>query len=447
MTIDQEPTQANSSPDLLNQSDIQPYSNAEALPEQPVFEPICLSTLNPDLVLSCRQLTARYYLKREFVGEDEVNEEGVIDDDPYVDQSLYYALLDGGSGELIAGTRKIYNKDGLSSFPIMKHGEKLYADAVSHLESMDPDNIVEVSALVKEPKLDHDNMATLRLYRKLYQDAYTSLSGDGRQEQVFIMACNPQLFRDFKTFFDGVITRIGPDLQYPGQIAVPAMLQVDTAIEVLAASANDPENSNAEIQSMTLRYCLEGLDPDIIDKKSKDALIENGFEDILIKLQEEKDGKIDQQQEIDAIERSLVDRLKHRKPEVVFGLGLLAYTAARTVGVAYGISPHTNVDWRIFLGIEVATTAPYVWGMGDLTRSIIRPEDYTRGKKMRAALFASTCLLAPYVYVGAEGQGMPKAAVGGVAAVLVLSVASVGRKLYGKVKERRNLSAASYLEE
>ena len=64
--------------------------------------------------------------------------------------------------------------------------------------------------------------------------------------------------------------------------------------------------------------------------------------------------------------------------------------------------PVTNADWRVFLDIELATTAPYVWGIGDLARNA-NNDDYKTSRKISAYALAGSAFVAPYAYLAAEG--------------------------------------------
>jgi len=99
--------------------------------------------------------------------------------------------------------------------------------------------------------------------------------------------------------------------------------------------------------------------------------------------------------------------MKKYKPEIIASILLIAYTIVRTVVVAYSITPVSNVDWRVFLAIELVTTVPYVWAMGDIIRRSAKVGSEQSGNRQRrylAVTVAVLSLLAPYAYLAAYGS-------------------------------------------
>lgn len=81
---------------------------------------------------------------------------------------------------------------------------------------------------------------------------------------------------------------------------------------------------------------------------------------------------------------------------------MMVYTAVRTLLVAKGIDTVAHTDWRIFLIIEVITTVPYVWGIGDLVRgAMLGTYPFSRTLLGFGAVLAGVIL--PYAYIGLFG--------------------------------------------
>ena len=100
--------------------------------------------------------------------------------------------------------------------------------------------------------------------------------------------------------------------------------------------------------------------------------------------------------------RRLVHRLRKYWPEIIGFLVMMAYTAIRTLAVAHGVDTVAHTSWKIFLAIEIITTVPYVWGIGDLVRGAMTGAH----SKLRGALGMGCVLLgifAPYVYLLSGG--------------------------------------------
>lgn len=418
-----------------------------------VREPFCGYTNAPDVIHAARALVATEYLERGFVTPDEMDGDTISSAaDPYVLHSEHYvdmrtdehsARSRSGSGIGVAGTiRKIkfVPQKGRSSFPVLDHEESLYPEAVQEIYATGLEATVEMSNLVRDRRIDSDGTAALRLYRKAFHDSW-----NGGEEEQYIMACNPVLFTAFTYLFNGAFKRIGPNLPYKGQEAIPAMINLRRGGLELINASSDPKNPFRRVHRLVVDYFLSGANVRELDSDIVDALLENGFEDTVAKMRGSGQSIIqdDPDPPVAEIRREVkravvIDKIQKRKGEIVAGAGLLAYTALRTAGVKYGIDPGTDVDWRIFLGIEVATTAPYVWGMGDLTRSTLRPEKYSMAAKFRAIGVAATSLMAPYAYVIAEGGGMPNSAKWGVGAVAGLAVASAAANIRRRVKQERS---------
>lgn len=133
--------------------------------------------------------------------------------------------------------------------------------------------------------------------------------------------------------------------------------------------------------------------------------------------------------------------MRRYRPEIIASIFLVVYTAVRTVVVAQGISPVSSVDWRVFLGIELVTTIPYVWAMGDLMRRAAR-QSGTSPAQMRRRIFAMTVaassLLAPYVYLAVYGSLATVRGAWVFIALLLVFTAPALVRLYMRLKVSRN---------
>jgi hypothetical protein len=215
----------------------------------------------------------------------------------------------------------------------------------------------------------------------------------------------------------------------------------------LIKNVDDPKNRFAEVHKIVIDYFLTGADAATLDPSILEALEEVGLYDVLAKM---KNSGYEQYAEVnkksledlprEVIKAKMREAVDRRKPEVIAAAGLVGYTALRTAGVGFGLSPHSEVDWRVFLGIELATTPTYVLGMGDMARSVLKPENYSTRRKLGAAALAGSSLVAPYAYVVAEGQGIPAAAWAGVGAFGAVSVFSAASKF---IKTRRSRTTQS----
>jgi hypothetical protein len=407
-----------------------PARTEAAVGEQVSNDMECFSTDDPELILKARQLMARVYLQRDFVTRSEITEEGVLreDSDPYGSHSTYYVVVPKGQKSVLA-TVRIINYDpqkGESSFPVMKYRESFDARAREILASVDSANLVEVSALARDKHLAASGTAALMLYKRIFIDA---LYQHAHGKKSLIMACNPTLFKNFGLLFGESFIRLGPDLPYPGQPASPAILSTEEATVNIARVSRDKKNPYRGVQEGVVKYFGAGANADLLSDEILSALETYGYGELLDKMKANDWNDVAQREKRalrilkrGAIMGKLKELLKRYRPELLAIIGLIAYTVARTGVVAESIAPVTSaVDWRTFLGIELVTTAPYVWGIGDLARNA-NNDDYKTSRKMSAYALAGSAFVAPYAYLAAEGtlhSGQGAIVAGGLIAISI----------------------------
>lgn len=399
------------------------------------FDSDCFVTKDPELIYNARKMTADHYLQRGFISAEQIGEDGTVkrELDPYHNYSDYYILLEPSTKDIVATCRKI-NYDvakGIDSFPVLKHRDQLDSETVQAILSVGLDSVVEISALVKNPSLDRDNTATLKLYRKVLQDSWKKKT-HGKAE-IFVMACNPKLYEGFQNLFGAQIKRMGSDLDYPGQKAIPSTVDTLNGPISLIERAADTNDPNSASFKSVLEYLFEGARGDLLHPEIVKALHKNGMTEILTKLEIPIKQELIKMTEGKSL-KGIVERLTQTKAKAVAAIGLMAYSGARAFAVAKGVSPNSAVDWRIFLGIELGTIPQYVLGMSTLARATLKVEKYSTAQRARAATYAGTALLAPYAYIAAEGQGMPAQTWGAVAAVGLLSATPAIRKIKKGIK-------------
>lgn len=96
-----------------------------------------------------------------------------------------------------------------------------------------------------------------------------------------------------------------------------------------------------------------------------------------------------------------------RHPVIVGAVALLAYTLARTLAVANGVSPYSSVSWKLFLAIEVVTTPQISWGWVDYARQVSGRRPCTLSRRLYVFVALLTGILAPYVYIAVAAGRMP----------------------------------------
>ena len=385
-------------------------------------EETCFPTKDPVLIHAARQLTATEYLRRGFVTQDQIGEDGTIlhEHDPYKDHSTYFVKLTP-EGE-VAATLRVINYDpakGKKSFPILDHESELEESYVEKLKVIGTENLLEVSALVRSKELDKDGSAALQLYRQMMIDSWAN---DKTGKGTLIMACNPVLYENFRLLFDGSMQRIGPDLDLPGQEAIPAMLELTDGSINVADISRDKKNPYNKLHKTVIEYFFAGTDANKINPQIVDALDANAYTDLTRRMRENDwsdlgniDASIQSKLTRAAVPGKIREKAKKYRPEIAANVLLAGYTALRTVGVAQGVDPVSDTNWETFLAIELGTQVPYTWGISDLIRGGLKDE-YPRSRKMLASTAVGSAFIAPYAYVAAEGgaENLQAAGVTGV---------------------------------
>lgn len=197
---------------------------------------------------------------------------------------------------------------------------------------------MEVSALVRDKALDRDGTAAMRLYKELF---LTVWSRDKTGDSALIMACNPKLYKNFSLLFDGSMKRIGPDLPYKGQDAIPAMfMNREGAINVIQLST-DPNNPYRSMHAKVVEYFFTGADAAMLHADVVEALEAHGYTSLVEKmrsgdwpLQDNLDARAQKEIKQAGVRGAIIAKMVSRKPEIIANVLLAGYTAFRTVAVA-----------------------------------------------------------------------------------------------------------------
>lgn len=425
-------------------------SEAEQQFQPELYLDNCFATDDPHLVLLARQLTAKRYLDYKFITQDQIGEDGTIKEefDPYHAHSTYYVKTTEDGESIIASLRTIkYDPSkGKASFPVLEHEAALYKENVNALYEVGHSNLVEVSALVANKELDTDRSATLQLYKRMMMDEW---SRDAEGKTTLIMACNPKLYEGFSLLFDGSMQRMGPDLPYPGQDAIPAMFKLNEGGKNIIEISRDPKNHYRKIHEIVVNYFLagtqqDGLHPDIIEtlKSNNYSILADKIANDQWDSSETDYSQVYRSLKIAGIEGKIREKIATRKPEIAANVALAGYTVARTVGVAQGVDPVADTNWGTFLAIELATQIPYAWGFSDIIRGSLR-EDYPRSRKLLASAAIGSAFAGPYVYLAANGatENLQSNIVAG--AMLAVSAGFLGnavKKIKQKYTKNRDIT-------
>ena len=128
--------------------------------------------------------------------------------------------------------------------------------------------------------------------------------------------------------------------------------------------------------------------------------------------------------------------IKKYQPEIVSALLLIAYTIIRTLIVAGGISPVSNADWRVFLVIEVVTTVPYVWALGDIVRASLNKAKRSTFRNFVAITTALVAFAAPYIYLILTGAAQTNQGLIILLFMVVVFALPSAIKFYSRMREK-----------
>ncbi|MEM7141114.1 MAG: hypothetical protein AAF548_08775 [Actinomycetota bacterium] len=177
-----------------------------------------------------RRLHAECYLATGYVTDDDLSEDGYIDDD-WIPYSDYYAAYDELEDNEIVGTCRII-RPSVRGFPAFEDTSPDLA-ALDTFAGLDPNRCIEISALAT-PRLGMQNMAiSAVLYGAVWQRAIL-------EDRAYMLAVmDNRLLRIMRRWFEFPFEAIGPELDYMGSMCTPVSMYVPRTIEVLAATNPD----------------------------------------------------------------------------------------------------------------------------------------------------------------------------------------------------------------
>lgn len=208
------------------------------------------------LLDQAKRLHAHVYLKRHFIGIKDVSAAGYMTDmaDPHQYYSRYFVVCDATAKpeRVVVTARQIQTLHTKThdDLPIISEAHIFAAKKVEILK-YSPDACVEISGLAKH--ISQPSLPALMVYRLMW------LYSLEHKHKIWLMACDPALYKRLKYFFGDTIERIGNNTPYTGNDVVPAMLKLDEAV------------GRMERQSQTLHPFRRGLYRSVLEFFEKDA--------------------------------------------------------------------------------------------------------------------------------------------------------------------------------
>lgn len=229
-----------------------------------------ITVVEPEQLSAARQLHAQTYVRLGIVSAAELTPDGYIgaDEDPQQAHAQYF-LVQGpsdGTGEphAFAAVRVIYadQAKGLKSFPTYLN-QQFYPEQRQLLESLDPADCGEISALVREQGVS--GMTTLMLYRAIWH--YALVQGYAR----LLVSCDARLHNRCKMIFGAAWMRAGPDGTMRGVPVVPVLVDIPSSLdEALKLSRVNPVRRR--IRRKALAFFLRGLPEEAIQPHHRPKL-------------------------------------------------------------------------------------------------------------------------------------------------------------------------------
>ena len=114
-----------------------------------------------------RRLHARCYVEADYVGEEDLSADGLIED-AWVPFSDYYVAIDLDNAEIV-GTARII-RPSIKGFPVSDHSV-LYPQVMTDFATLDPNLCMEISALATSRRGLQNATISTALYAKLAERA------------------------------------------------------------------------------------------------------------------------------------------------------------------------------------------------------------------------------------------------------------------------------------
>ncbi|MBL8159105.1 hypothetical protein JNJ66_01475 [Candidatus Saccharibacteria bacterium] len=246
---------------------------------RPPLQPVTTEN-SPEIVLECGRLVAERYLRKGFIGPDDIDDDGRIsrDADPDRDNSHYFFHVDEATGEIVATTRQIYIPEGAEpaewQFPLERDFD-LMPDAQSLIEAIkvaEPRAVVEISGLAK--KNGQNFAAVLSLYRESWQ--FSRYAG----HKVCVMRSERGLTENLQAMFGEGIIRAGERKRYEGGVSDPMLLFPDRCAGAMADNyrrlVEEKGEEAAEGYLDLVRFFLEDMDTSFLSDEEVAELTDIG---------------------------------------------------------------------------------------------------------------------------------------------------------------------------
>lgn len=195
------------------------------------YHAYALDETHTSILEEAKRLHASEYLLRNFVLPEDIHD-GIIHEksDPHQTHSTYFVVEKNQTVVALVRLIKYKGKGpAKESFPVLNHAY-IYPRSLRRIDDLRPEQIVEVSALVK--KRGESSIATMMLYAQITHYVIR------HRHRLFIMACDLRLYERLKILFGPAMTKIGRQTPYQGADVMPIAIDVYSGLQYIKTAAN-----------------------------------------------------------------------------------------------------------------------------------------------------------------------------------------------------------------
>jgi hypothetical protein len=189
------------------------------MPADPPYRHQRLKSDDPRL-LTAQRLHARVYVRLHFIEPGDVAANGAmhLQADPHQAHADYFVVVDAHDQDKVLVTaRQIRVEQTHYDLPVLGKA-RLSRRARRQLLGLSPEQLVEISGLVKDDGVP--TTAVMELYRAMWQHSLD------RQHALWVMACDPKLYKKLKVLFGRALRKIGRRTPYPGADIIPCVMDL-----------------------------------------------------------------------------------------------------------------------------------------------------------------------------------------------------------------------------
>lgn len=172
-------------------------------------------------LLAARRLHASCYLEANYVGPEDISEDGTIDD-PWVAYSDYLVAIDTSADQIVGTARLV--RASIQGFPVARHGP-LFTETEKIFSTVDPNLCLEASALATARKGLQNAQISAALYKRIGEIAVAT-------GKVYLFGIlDPRLLRFMRRSLVFPFEPIGPSMPERSHMTSPMAVYLPRAYQ------------------------------------------------------------------------------------------------------------------------------------------------------------------------------------------------------------------------